>query len=69
MSQFIDLLGNMGNAYSLLGLANRWGKQLDLDTKEIQNDMMSGDYDHLLDVFEKHFSGLFEWNRDELEDY
>jgi hypothetical protein len=51
----IDLQGPEGNAYVLLGYANRWANDLGLDSKEILADMKSGDYEHLLSVMEKHF--------------
>jgi len=51
----IDLTGPMGNAYYLLGLVNKLNNELDLelDTKSITEDMMSGDYEHLLSVFDE----------------
>ena len=51
----IDLSGPDGNAFALLGMAKKWGKQLGLDWKEIQSQMMSGEYDNLLDVMEEEF--------------
>jgi len=51
----IDLQGPEGNAFVLIGMAAKWSKQLGLDPKEVQADMMSGDYEHLLSVMEKHF--------------
>lgn len=51
----IDLTGPQGNAFFLIGSAKKWAKQLGLDADEIQKDMMSGDYEHLLSVIEKHF--------------
>ena len=51
----IDLSGPDGNAFVLIGYANNLAKQMDLDRKAIVNDMMSRDYDHLLEVFENHF--------------
>ena len=51
----IDLSGPDGNAFVLMGYANNLAKQMDLDRKAIVNDMMSGDYDHLLEVFENNF--------------
>ena len=51
----IDLSGPQGNAFMLIGMASKWSKQLGLDSKEIQDDMTSGDYDHLLSVIEKYF--------------
>lgn len=54
----IDLTGPDGNAYALLAYADRFGRQLNFtQTKrdEIYKDMTSSDYDHLLEVFDKHF--------------
>ena len=56
----IDLRGPEGNAFALLGVARTWGRQLGLDVKAIQDDMQSGDYEHLVEVFEKHFSTVCE---------
>lgn len=51
----IDLTGPDGNAYALLAYAKQYSRQLDLDHKKIQAEMMSGDYEHLLEVFDKYF--------------
>ena len=51
----VDLTGPEGNAFVLIGMAEKWSKQLGLDPEEVQADMMSGDYEHLLSVIEKHF--------------
>ena len=51
----IDLTGSEGNAYVLMGYARTLSKELDLDVDSILQDMMSSDYDHLLQVFDKHF--------------
>jgi hypothetical protein len=51
----IDLTGPEGNAFVLLGYASKFAKQLGLDSKAIQKDMMSSDYEHLVEVFDKHF--------------
>lgn len=51
----IDLAGEDGNAYSLLGIAGRWARQMGLDGDAIDADMTSGNYEHLLTVFCKHF--------------
>lgn len=54
----IDLSGEAGNAYALLGLASNLGKQLGFDEKkrnEIDTDMRSSDYEHLIQVFDAHF--------------
>jgi hypothetical protein len=51
----IDLTGPDGNAFMLIGMASRWAKQMGLNASEISAEMMSGDYEHLLSVLEKHF--------------
>tara|TARA_B110000285_G_scaffold21162_1_gene20503 strand:+ start:731 stop:946 length:216 start_codon:yes stop_codon:yes gene_type:complete len=51
----IDLTGPQGNAFYLLGTANNLCKQLGYDSKPVIDDMMAGDYDNLLSVFDKHF--------------
>ena len=51
----INLLGTEGNAYFLLGTAQKWGKQLDLDVDKIIGEMESSDYENLIKVFDKHF--------------
>ncbi len=51
----INLLGPEGNAFNLLGYADSFGKQLDLDVDSIIKDMESSDYEHLIKVFDKHF--------------
>ncbi len=51
----IDLTGPDGNAFYLIGTANNLAKQLGLDGKKIQTEMMMGDYENLIKVFDKHF--------------
>ncbi len=51
----IDLTGPDGNAFALMGHAKNFCKQLDRDSKPIIEDMMAGDYEHLLEVFEREF--------------
>ncbi len=51
----IDLTGPDGNAFVLIGTANKLAKQLGLDSKAIQAEMMKGDYENLVKVFDKHF--------------
>lgn len=51
----IDLTGPDGNAFVLMSYAKRFARQLELDDKSIINEMMSGDYEHLLSVFDKYF--------------
>ena len=54
----IDLTGPSGNAFVLLGHATRLAKQLDKDPKTITEEMMKGDYEHLLEVFEREFGNV-----------
>ena len=54
----VDLTGPDGNAFALIGLATRLAKQLGIDSHTInviKTKMMSGDYEHLLQVFDKYF--------------
>jgi len=51
----IDLTGPDGNAYSLLARARSFAQQLDLNDTAIIKDMMSKDYEHLVQVFDNHF--------------
>lgn len=51
----IDITGPDGNAYALMAYANRFAKQLGMDSKSIIEEMKSGDYENLLQVFDKHF--------------
>jgi len=51
----IDLTGPEGNAFVLIGKAVNLARQLGLDGKSIQKEMMSGDYENLIKVFDKHF--------------
>ena len=57
----IDLTGPDGNAYVLMGMASNFGKQLGWDRVKIQelmNEMMDGDYDHLVQVFDREFGSF-----------
>jgi hypothetical protein len=51
----IDLTGPEGNAFFMLGHANSLAKQLGLDGKKIQAEMMTGDYENLIKVFDSYF--------------
>ena len=51
----IDLTGEQGNAFYLLGVAANLSKQLRLDTQSILTEMKSGDYEHLVATFDKYF--------------
>lgn len=51
----LDLTGPDGNAFVLLSYASKFGKQLELDVDKIRMEMMLGDYEHLVKVFDKYF--------------
>ena len=54
----IDLTGPDGNANVLIALAQRLAVKLEYQPKEraqLTTEMMSGDYENLLQVFDKHF--------------
>jgi hypothetical protein len=51
----IDLTGPQGNAFFLLGTATRFARQLGMNEYEVLNEMQSGDYENLLEVFDKYF--------------
>ena len=52
----IDLTGPQGNAFYLLGYAQKLAKQLDFeDVDGLLADMQAGDYNHLVKVFDEHF--------------
>jgi len=51
----IDLTGPDGNAFALMGYAQNFSRQLDIKSKPIIEEMMIGDYENLLQVFDRHF--------------
>lgn len=54
----IDITGPDGNAFVLMGIARRFGRQIGWDSGKCQdliNEMMDGDYEHLLQVFDREF--------------
>jgi hypothetical protein len=51
----IDLTGPQGNAFFLLGQAGRYAGQLGLDSEQIITEMRSGDYENLVQVFDRYF--------------
>jgi len=57
----IDLRGECGNAFYLLGLVGTLGKRMGWSGEAIsmvRELMMLGDYDHLLETFDYHFGEL-----------
>jgi len=55
----IDLTGPEGNAFFLLGTANKVAKRLGLNGEAICNEMKTGDYENLIEVFDKYFGDYF----------
>lgn len=59
----IDLRGPAGNAFGLLGAAQRAMKDLDYDAvriQEVMDEMKSGDYINLVEVFERELGEYFD---------
>ena len=57
----IDLTGPQGNAFYLLGFAKNFCKQLDMtkkNTQAILDEMTSGDYENLIQVFDREFGSV-----------
>lgn len=51
----IDLTGPDGNAFALMAYARMFAKQLGIDSEKIINEMMRGDYQNLVNVFDGYF--------------
>jgi hypothetical protein len=54
----IDLTGPQGNAFFLLGTAQRLSKQLGFDTQKVLSEMQSSDYENLIQVFDSYFGSV-----------
>jgi hypothetical protein len=54
----IDLTGSDGNAFALLAYAKRFAQQFDLDFNKIKDEMTSGDYENLIQVFDDYFGEI-----------
>ena len=54
----IDLTGPQGNAWSLLGQAQKFARQLKLDEDLILGEMKSGDYENLVETFDRYFGSF-----------
>ena len=63
MSRVIDLHGSQGNAFALMGIADDWLRQLKRrdEFSVMRTEMMSGDYNNLLRVFQTKFGDLVEF--------
>jgi hypothetical protein len=53
--RIIDLTGPAGNAFSLMGVAQDFARQLGWNAEEIITEMKSGDYENLVEVFDSYF--------------
>ena len=51
----IDLTGPQGNAFYLMGFASKNARKFGLDGSAILAEMKSGDYEHLVAIFDKYF--------------
>ena len=51
----LKLVGTDGNAFALLGVAQRCARKHNIDFAPIMKEAMSGDYDHLLRTLCEHF--------------
>ncbi len=54
----IDLTGQDGNAFCLLKYADTLSKKMDLDEDKIYTEMTSGDYENLVQVFDRYFGSF-----------
>ena len=57
--QIIDLTGPDGNAFVILGYAQRCCRQIGIDFKPVADQMMKGDYENLIQTFDKYFGDFF----------
>lgn len=51
----IDLTGPEGNSFVLLGKVKGLSEQLGLDGQKIRFEMTTGDYENLINTFDKYF--------------
>jgi len=51
----IDLTGSDGNAFVLIGMVKGLASQTNKDADKITKEMQSGDYENLLQVFDREF--------------
>lgn len=61
--RIIDLSGPEGNAFALIGTANRWGTQMGVNLKKMNDELTSGDYENLIQVFDKYFGKICDLER------
>jgi hypothetical protein len=51
----IDLTGSQGNAFYLMGFAQKNARKFGLDSDTVLAEMKSGDYKNLVQVFDNYF--------------
>lgn len=56
----LDLDGPEGNAWVLLGHAHRICNQVGMDFGKVEAEMTSGNYRHLVEVFDRYFGSAYE---------
>ena len=63
MSRVIDLHGSQGNAFALMAIADDFLRQMQRrdEFNAMRTEMMSGDYNNLLRVFQEKFGDLVEF--------
>ena len=54
----IDLTGPDGNAFFLIGTARKLCKMFGMDDTYVIKEMMSGDYENLIKVFDRNFGSI-----------
>ena len=62
----IDLQSEQGNVFYIIGIANKLAKQLEYSKEQIENlntELMAGDYETLLSVFDKTFGEFIDLQR------
>ena len=61
MSRVIDLHGSQGNAFALMAIAEDWLRQMGRrdEFRDMRTEMMSGDYNNLLLVFQTKLKDYF----------
>ena len=51
----IDLTGPQGNAFYLMGFASKNARKFGLNGSDVLEEMKSGDYENLVQVFDNYF--------------
>ena len=57
----IDLKSPDGNAFAVLALVDQIGRKIGLEKtkiRSIRSEMMGGDYEHLIQVFDREFGSI-----------